>query len=258
MARLTDKVAMITGSDSGIGHATAVEFAKEGADVVVNYLHDEAGASQTKEEVEAQGRRAIVVQADHGYEDQVEKLFAAALQEFGKLDVLMNNASVDASGIQVADIEIEKFERTLRSNFIGQVLCCKHFVRHRKDNGGGGKIINVTSIHEDIPNPGGSDYDCSKSALRMLTRTLSLEVAEDGINVNSLAPGMVLTPFNQAAIDDPDLLEKQVQSIPMKRAAQPEEIAKLALFLASSDADYVTGAEFVMDGGLMRNVGQGA
>jgi glucose 1-dehydrogenase len=258
MAKLTDKVAMITGSDSGIGHATAVEFAKEGADVVVNYLHDEEGANKTKDEVEAQGRRAIVVQADHGHEDQVEKLFAAGLEEFGRIDILMNNASVDASGTKVADIEIEKFERTLRSNFIGQLLCCKHFVRHRKDTGGGGKIINVTSIHEDIPNPGGSDYDCSKSALRMLTRTLSLEVAEDGINVNSLAPGMVLTPFNQAAIDDPDLLEKQVQSIPMKRAAQPEEIAKLALFLASSDSDYATGSEFVMDGGLMRNIGQGA
>jgi glucose 1-dehydrogenase len=258
MAKLTDKVAMITGSDSGIGHASAVEFAKEGADVVVNYLHDEEGANKTKDEVEAQGRRAIVVQADHGYEDQVEKLFAAAFDAFGKVDVLMNNASVDASGIQVADIEIEKFERTMRSNFIGQLLCCKHFVRHRKDSGGGGKIINVTSIHEDIPNPGGADYDCSKSALRMLTRTLSLEVAQDGINVNSLAPGMVLTPFNQKAIDDPDFREQQVQSIPMKRAAQPEEIAKLALFLASSDSDYVTGSEYVMDGGLMRNVGQGA
>jgi glucose 1-dehydrogenase len=258
MAKLTDKVAMITGSDSGIGHATAVEFAKEGADVVVNYLHDEEGANNTKDEVEAQGRRAIVVQADHGYEDQVEKLFAAAFDAFGKVDVLVNNASVDASGTKVADIEIEKFERTLRSNFIGQLLCCKHFVRHRKETGGGGKIINVTSIHEDIPNPGGSDYDCSKSALRMLTRTLALEVAGHGINVNNLAPGMVLTPFNQAAIDDPDLLEQQVQSIPLKRAAQPEEIAKLALFLASSDSDYATGADFVMDGGLMRSVGQGA
>jgi glucose 1-dehydrogenase len=257
VAKLTDKVAMITGSDSGIGHATAVEFAKEGADIVVNYLHDEEGANKTKDEVEAQGRRAIVVQADHGYEDQVEKLFAAAFDAFGKVDVLMNNASVDASGTKVADIEIEKFERTLRSNFIGQLLCCKHFVRHRKDSGGG-KIINVTSIHEDIPNPGGADYDCSKGALRMLTRTLSLEVAEDGINVNSLAPGMVLTPFNQKAIDDPDFRKQQVQSIPMKRAAQPEEIAKLALFLASSDSDYVTGSEYVMDGGLMRNIGQGA
>ena len=257
MGKLDNQVALITGSDSGIGHASAVEFATQGADVVVNYLHDEEGANQTKHDVEAQGRRAIVVQADHGYEDQVERLFAAAFDAFGAIDVLMNNASVDASGVHVADLEIDKFERTLRSNLIGQVLCCKHFVRHRKERGGG-KIINVTSIHEDIPNPGGSDYDCSKSALRMLTRTLALEVAEHAINVNNLAPGMVLTPFNQAAVDDPQLREQQVQSIPLKRAAQPEEIARLALFLASSDSDYVTGSTYVMDGGLMRSVGQGA
>ncbi len=258
MGRLDDKVALITGSDSGIGHASAVEFAREGADVIVNYLEDEQGANHTREEVEAQGRRAFVVQADHGYEDQVVRMFSAAIAEFGHIDILMNNASVDASGVYVADLDFEAFQRTIRSNLFGQVLCCKHFVRHRKDSGGGGKIINVTSIHEDIPNAGGADYDCSKGALRMLTRTLSLEVAPHAINVNSLAPGMVLTPFNQAAIDDPELLEEQVQSIPLKRAAQPEEIAKLALFLASSDADYVTGAEYVMDGGLMRSVGQGA
>ncbi len=258
MGRLDDRVALITGSDSGIGHATAVQFAEQGADVVVNYLDDEKGANKTKKEVEAHGRRAIVVQADHGYEDQVERLFGAAFDAFGKVDILMNNASVDASGVYVADLEIDKYERTLRSNLIGQVLCCKHFVRHRKQNGGGGKIINVTSIHQDIPNPGGADYDTSKSALRMLTRTLALEVAEDGINVNNLAPGMVLTPFNQKAIDDPEFRKKQVQSIPMKRAAKPEEIAKLALFLASSDSDYVTGSTYVMDGGLMRNIGQGA
>ena len=132
------------------------------------------------------------------------------------------------------------------------------FVRHREQRRGGGKIINVTSIHEDIPNPGGAGYDCSESALRMLTRTLSLEVAENGINVNDPAPGMALTPFNQPAIDDPDLLDEQVQSIPLKRAAQPEEIARLALFITSIDSDYVTGSTYVMDGGLMRSVGQGA
>ncbi len=258
MGKLDDKVALITGSDSGIGHSSAVEFAREGANVVVNYLEDEQGANHTRREVEAQGRKAIVVQADHGFEDNVERLFAEALEEFGHIDILMNNASVDASGVYVADLDFEAFERTMRSNLFGQVLCCKHFIRHRKDNGGGGKIINVTSIHEDIPNAGGADYDCSKGAIRMLTRTLALELAEHKINVNSLAPGMVLTPFNQPAIDDPKLLEEQVQSIPMKRAAQPGEIAKLAVFLASSDADYVTGASYVMDGGLMINLGQGA
>ncbi len=258
MGKLQDKVALITGSDSGIGQATAIEFAREGADVVVHYLRDEEGANSTREQVEAQGRRAIVVQGDHGYEDQVERMFRAAFEAFGRVDILMNNASVDASGTYVADLEIADFERALRSNLIGQVICCKHFINHRKQAGGGGRIINTTSVHEEQPRAGAADYDCSKGALRNLTRTLVLEVSELGMTVNNIAPGMVLTPFNQAAIDDPDLLEKEVQSIPLKRAAQPEEIGRLAVFLASSEADYVTGATYVMDGGLMQMSGQGA
>ncbi len=258
MHKLQDKVALITGSDSGIGQATAIEFAREGADVVVHYLRDEQGANSTRKQVEAQGRRAIVVQGDHGYEDQVERMFQAAFDAFGRVDILMNNASVDASGTYVADLEIADFERALRSNLIGQLICCKHFINHRKQQGGGGRIINTTSVHQEQPRAGAADYDCSKGALRNLTRTLVLEVSELGMTVNNIAPGMVLTPFNQAAIDDPDLLEKEVQSIPLKRAAQPEEIGRLAVFLASSDADYVTGATYVMDGGLMQMSGQGA
>jgi glucose 1-dehydrogenase len=184
--------------------------------------------------------------------------FAAALEAFGHVDVLMNNASVDASGTYVADLDIEDFERTLRSNLVGQLVCCKHFIRHRKAAGGGGRILNTTSVHEEQPRAGAADYDCSKGALRNLTRTLVLEVSELGITVNNIAPGMVLTPFNQKAIDDPEYLEQQVQSIPLKRAAEPEEIARLALFLASEDGAYVTGATYVMDGGLMQMVGQGA
>ncbi len=258
MGKLQDKVAFITGSDSGIGQATAVEFAREGADVVVHYLHDEQGANATREQVEAQGRRAVIVQADHGYEDQVQRMFQAALEAFGRVDILMNNASADASGTYVADLNIEDFERTLRSNLIGQLICSKHFINHRKQQGGGGKIINTTSVHQEQPRAGAADYDCSKGALRNLTRTLVLEVSEMGMTVNNIAPGMVLTPFNQKAIDDPDFREQQVQSIPLKRAAQPGEIGRLAVFLASSDADYVSGATYVMDGGLMQMAGQGA
>jgi glucose 1-dehydrogenase len=258
MAKLQDQVALITGSDSGIGQATAIAFAAEGADIIVNYLHDADGANHTKEQVEAQGRKAVVVQADHGYEDQVERLFRAGFDAFGHIDILMNNASVDASGTYVADLQIEDFERTMRSNLYGQLLCCKHFINHRKDHGGGGKIINTTSVHQEQPRAGAADYDCSKGALRNLTRTLVLEVSEMGMTVNNIAPGIVLTPFNQKAIDDPDFRKEQVQSIPLKRAAQPEEIAGLAVFLASSAADYVTGATYVMDGGLMQMAGQGA
>ena len=256
--RLEGKVALITGSDSGIGAATAAAFAKEGADVVVHYLHDSEGAEQTRAAVTAAGRRALVVQADVSEEDQVQAMFDQAVEEFSGVDILMNNAGVDASGKPVAELPTEVWDRAIRTNVYGYFFCCRCFTQLRLAAGGSGKIINVSSVHADNPNPGGADYDCSKGAIRMLTRTLALELAEHQISVNSLAPGMVLTPFNQAAIDDPQLLEEQVQSIPMKRAAEPEEIARLAVFLASADADYVTGSSYVMDGGLMINLGQGA
>ena len=252
-------MALITGSDSGIGQGSAIEFAKEGADVVVHYLDDGEGAQRTREAVEAEGRRAIVVQADITDEQQVERLFDATTEAFGTVDILMNNAGVDASGAEVADLSTEVFDHAIRANLYGAFFCCRRYIRLRKTAGGsGGKIINVTSVHQEIPNAGGADYDCSKGALRNLTHVLALELAPLGINVNNLGPGMVLTPFNQPAIDDPELLDKQVQSIPLKRAADPAEIARLAVFLASSDSDYVTGSTYFMDGGLMQNVGQGA
>ncbi len=258
-ARLHDKIALITGSDSGIGQGTAIEFAKEGADVVVHYLDDAEGAERTRQAVEAEGRRAIVVQADITDEEAVHRLFAEAVEAFDRVDILMNNAGVDASGKDVADLSTETFDQAIKANLYGAFFCCRRFVQLRKSSeASGGKIINVTSIHQEIPNPGGADYDCSKGALRNLTRTLALELAPLRINVNNLGPGMVLTPFNQPAIDDPELLDEQVQSIPFKRAAEPAEIARLAVFLASSDSDYVTGSTYFMDGGLMQNVGQGA
>ena len=257
-ARLDGKTALITGSDSGIGQATAIAFAEHGADVVITYLEDADGAEQTRKAVEAEGRRGLVVQCDVSDEDQVEALFDQAVEAFGTVDILMNNAGVDASGTKVAEMSTDVWDKAIRTNLYGYFFCCRRFAQIRTAAGGGGKLINISSVHEDVPNAGGSDYDCSKGAIRMLTRTLALELAPLKVNVNSLAPGMVLTPFNQPAIDDPELLEEQVQSIPWKRAAQPEEIARLAVFLASDDADYVTGATYVMDGGLAHNLGQGA
>ncbi len=256
--RLTGKVALITGSDSGIGQGTALEFAREGADVIVHYLNDEAGANSTRQQIEAVGQRATVVQADLRDEAAVERLFDAALQAFRTIDILMNDAGVDASGINVADLSTETWDNAIRTNLYGYFFCCRRFIQIRTAAGGGGKIINVTSVHQEIARAGAADYDCAKGAERNLTRTLALELAPLKINVNNIAPGMVLTPLNQKAIDDPKYLEQQVQSIPLKRAAEPWEIGRLAVFLASSDADYVTGSTYVMDGGLMQNQGQGA
>ena len=256
--RLGGKVALITGSDSGIGQASAIAFAKEGAAIAITYLHDAEGAAETRTQVEAAGGKALVIQLDISDEEQVAAAFDSVIETFGTIDILMNNAGVDASGTHVADLSTDVFDTAMRTNVYGTFFCCRRFVNERKKHAGGGKIINVTSVHEDIPNAGGADYDCSKGAIRNLTRALALELAPLEINVNNLAPGMVLTPFNQPAIDDPRLLEEQVQSIPLKRAANPFEIARLAVFLASSDSDYCTGSTFTMDGGLSQNMGQGA
>lgn len=258
MDKLKGKVALITGSDSGIGQATAIEYAREGADVVICYHTDKEGAEETLQKVEKQNRKGIILQVDISDEQQVEQLFEQALKEFGTIDILVNNAAVNGSGIIVADMDTETFDRTIRTNLYGTFFCSRAFIRHRKQKGGKGKIINISSVHEEIVSAGTADYCASKAAVRNLARTLALELAEDGINVNNICPGMILTPMNQEALDNKEARKESEQSIPMKRAGKPEEIAKVAVFLASPDADYVTGSSYFMDGGLSQNVGQGA
>ena len=249
---------MITGSDSGIGQATAIEFAKEGADVVITYHSDKGGAEKTLKQVEGQQRKGIVLQVDVSDEQAVEQLFDRALEAFGTIDILVNNAGVNGSGINIVDMDTEVFDRTIRTNLYGPFFCSRRFIRHRQQKGGKGKIINVSSVHEEIVSAGTADYCASKAAVRNLTRTLALELAEDGINVNNICPGMILTPMNQEAVDDKKVREEKEQHIPMKRAGKPEEIARVAVFLASSDSDYVTGSSYFMDGGLSQLLGQGA
>jgi glucose 1-dehydrogenase len=258
MERLKDKVALITGSDSGIGQATAIAFAKEGANVIITYRSDQESAEKTLASVTEQGRKGIVLHVDISDEQSVEQFFDLALKEFPSIDILVNNAAVNGSGINIADMETEVFDKTIRTNLYGTFFCSRRFINHRRERGGKGKIINVSSVHEEIVSAGNADYNASKAAVRNLTRTLALELAEDGINVNNIAPGMILTPMNQDAVDDKELRDKQVQHIPMKRAGLPEEIAKVAVFLASPDSDYVTGSSYFMDGGLSLFVGQGA
>ncbi|MBF0304719.1 MAG: SDR family oxidoreductase [Alphaproteobacteria bacterium] len=255
---LKGKIAIVTGSDSGIGQATAVAFAEEGADVTVTYFRDRGGADHTRTMIEATGRRAIVVRLDQRQPGEVERLFRDTEEKLGLPDILVNNAALNSTGTQVADMPIEDWDDVLRTNLYGPFLCCRRFIQMRRRAGGRGKIINVTSIHQDIPRAGSAGYDASKGGLRNLTRTLCLELAPDRINVNNIAPGMVLTAFNQRAIDDARAREEQVQNIPWKRAAEPREIARLAVYLASEDADYVSGQTFTIDGGLSMTLGQGA
>lgn len=258
MKKLIGKVAFITGADSGIGKATAIEFASEGASVVICYHSDRNGAEETLSEVKRHEQKGIVVKLDVSDEQEVERALDEAIAELGALDILVNNAGVNGSGIKVADMDTDVFDKTIRTNLYGTFFCSRKFIRYLKQSSRRGKIINVSSVHEEIVAPGNADYNASKAGIRNLMRTLSLELAEDRINVNNIAPGMILTPMNQEAMDDPEVREEQTENIPMKRAGKPEEIAKLAVFLASSDSDYVTGSTYFMDGGLSLNIGQGA
>ncbi len=256
--KLEGKIALITGSDSGIGKAIAIAYAREGAKVVITFHSDEEGANDTLKEVQQAGGEGIVLPVDVGDEKKVEQMFDKTLEHFGDLHILVNNAAVNASGTKLADMTTDHWNKTIQTNLTGYFFCCRRFINIRKQKGGGGKIINISSVHEEIPMIGAADYDATKGAIRNMTRTLVLEVSEHNINVNNIAPGMILTPMNQEAIDDDEKRKQQVQNIPLKRAGKPEEVANVALFLASEDADYVTGSTYVIDGGLMQMVGQGA
>lgn len=258
MNTLLGKTALITGSDSGIGRAIAIEFALQGAQVVITYHSDEKDANEVMDTIREKDGSAIIKRLDVSDEQAVIKAFAETIHELGQLDILVNNAGVNGSNIPLAEMPTEVFDKTIRTNLYGTFFCCREFVRYLKKANRKGKIINISSVHEEIATPGNADYNASKGGIRNLSRSLALELAADDIPVNNIAPGMILTRMNQAAIDDPELRKEKEQHIPMKRAGKPEEIAKLALYLAGPDSSYVTGATFVMDGGLTQNSGQGA
>jgi len=255
--KLENKTALITGSDSGIGLAIAIEFAKNGANVIVCYHSKKDRAKEALEEVQQYGK-AILIHLDVSNEKDVEKKMDQVIEEFGGIDILVNNSGVNGSGIPIEEMDTKTFDTTIRTNLYGTFFCSRKFIQHRKGLKKPGKIINISSVHEEINAPGNGDYNASKAGIRNLMRTIALEVAPFGINVNNIAPGMILTPMNQKAVEDVKVRKKAEKNIPLGRAGRPEEIAYLALFLASAEADYVTGSTYVMDGGLMINIGQGA
>lgn len=256
--RLKDRVAIVTGADSGIGQAIAEAFAREGADIAILLHRDRSGAEETQRRVQAAGRQAILVQGDVGEEESVERLFQETESELGPPDILVNSAGIGQSGVQVADMSAEDFDRIIRTDLRGPFLCCRAFVRCRRALGGHGRIINITSVHERIPSPDAAAYGAAKGGLLTFTRSLCLEVAPDRINVNAIAPGMINTPMTHRRVEDPETLKREMPHIPWHRPGRPEEVARLAVYLASDEAEYVTGQSFTIDGGLTMNWGQGA
>jgi glucose 1-dehydrogenase len=252
--QLGDKFVVVTGASSGIGRSIALAFAREGAVVAVNYARDAEGAESTVKEIEDGGGRAIAVQADVSKPEDVKALVERTVKEFGRLDVLVNNAGVEHK-MPFLDTPLKVWEEVLAVNLTGPWLGCQEAARQMVKQGGSGRIINISSVHEDLAMPTNSPYCAAKGGLRMLTRTIAVELAPHGITVNNVAPGAVETPMDASLEANEDQMEELLSEIPLGRMGQPEEVAALAVYLASDAASYVTGSTFVIDGGMMRHAG---
>ncbi|MFC6098539.1 SDR family NAD(P)-dependent oxidoreductase [Olivibacter domesticus] len=258
MNKLKDKVALITGSDSGIGRAIAEAFAKEGAHVIITYHSDKESAQKAEKRLKKENIKTAVYQLDVSDEDSVHNVFSSAYKHFGKIDILVSNAGVNGSNIPVMEMETATFDKCIKTNLYGAFYCCRQFIQLRKNKLAGAKIIIVSSIHEEVCNPGNADYNASKGGVKNFSKSLALELAARGVCVNNIAPGMILTPMNQEAVNSEKIRKDKEKHIPLKRAGKPEELGPLAVYLASGDSDYVTGTTFTIDGGLSINLGQGA
>jgi glucose 1-dehydrogenase len=247
--RLANKIALITGGSQGIGRAIAERFAQAGADVVINYNRTPSGAQEALRNVEAAGRRGLVVKADLSSTTEVRALIAAAIEHFGRLDILVNNAGIETHA-PFWEVTEEDYDRVLNVNLKGVFFVTQEMVRHLMQTKRRGKIVNISSVHEELPFPNFAAYCASKGGLKMLTRNLAVELGPLGININSIAPGAIETPINTKLLHDPKKLRALLAQIPLGRLGQPNDVAGLAVFLASDDADYVTGSTYFVDGGL--------
>jgi len=247
--KLDGKTALVTGADSGIGRAIASTFAREGADVVVHYHADARGAEQTANMVRHHGRRSEVIQADLGDPTQADPLFAKAEAALGQIDILVNCAGKGISVDSSLDLALSDFVNVINVDLVGPFRLAQLAGQGMADRGHGA-IINVTSVHEEIPSPGNVAYDAAKGGLRMVSRTLAAELAAKRVRVNNIAPGMIATPMTADKLNDPAHSDQALRRIPMKRAGDPQEVANVALFLASDDASYVTGSTYFVDGGM--------
>lgn len=256
---LCGRIAFVTGGDSGIGAACVDALAAAGADVCIVYHGDEEAAAERSAAVEALGRRVLAVAADVSDEAAVDAAFDRCKEVLGRPNILVNSAGLNQSDVTVADMELAQWQRLIATDLTGSFLTSRRFVRDLEEAAGEpAAIINITSIHAFAMRAGAADYDAAKAGQTALTRTLALEVAEKGITVNAIAPGMILTPMNEEAMKDDAHRRALERHIPVKRAGRPEEVARVAVFLASPDATYITGATIVIDGGLSLLLGQGA
>jgi glucose 1-dehydrogenase len=252
--RLAGKVAAITGASQGIGLAIAQKFAAEGADIAFCYRSNKAGADEVVASIQRLGRKAAGLQYDVGKVAEGQKFIADTVAQFGKIDILVNNAGLERRA-DFWDVTEADYDTVLDVNLKGVFFITQAFVKHRLSVGNkpGGKIINISSVHEELPFPHFASYCASKGGVKMLSRNLSIELAPLGITINSIAPGAIETPINKNLLNDPTKLNSLLENIPLKRLGTPEDVANMALFLATDESSYATGTTFFLDGGLTWN-----
>ncbi len=251
--RLKDKVALVTGGNSGIGKAIAERFAAEGAHVAVNYRPGGDSEARAIDEVKTFGTTGIAVAGDVSQRADVERMIGEVVARFGRLDIAINNAGIEIKK-PFLDVSDDEWNRVIGVNLFGAYLVSQTAARQMVKQGPGGKLLFVSSVHEDIPFPEYTSYCASKGGIRMMMRNLAMELAPYKINCNNIAPGAIATPINQKVLDDPQARENAISEIPWGRFGRPEEVASVAVFLASDEAEYVTGSTYYVDGGLTQQV----
>jgi len=249
---LKGKIAIVTGGNSGIGKAIVLELARQGANITVDYVSHPDATEELEQQVASLGDRAIGIDADVSKVADLERLIASTVKAFGRLDIMVNNAGIETrtSILETSEQQYEKvLQVNLKSAFFGTQLAAKQMIKQ----GGGGHIVNITSVHEDWPMPGNIAYCLSKGGMRMLTRTAGVELAPHNILVVGVGPGAVATPINISTMQNPAKMAKLDAAIPLGRMAQPEEIASVVAMMAGGGASYITATTVFADGGLMQS-----
>ena len=253
--RLQGKVAIITGSATGIGKAMAQAMACEGAAVVINYIgHQQDAANGVVHDIEQAGGKALAVVADVSQLDQVQRLVAQTVHTFGRLDIMVNNAGIEEKH-PFLEMPLEVWNKIIAVDLTGPWLGSQVAAQQMVTQGEGGRIITISSVHEDLPMPTNAPYCAAKGGLRMLTRTIAVELAPHQITVNNIGPGAIFTPIDADIESNPDLEKQLMAEIPLGRWGKPEDVAELAIYLASAAAAYVTGSTYFIDGGMLRQAG---
>ena len=254
--KLAGQTALVTGSSSGIGAAVAVALGEAGANVIVNYTSSLKGAQEVVDKIRAAGGQAIAIQADVSQEAQVQAMFQQAIGQFGTIDILVNNAGLQKDA-RFDEMTLDQWQTVINVNLTGQFLCAREAIREflrrgpRPDvSAATGKIICMSSVHEVIPWAGHVNYAASKGGVKLLMQSLAQEYGDRKIRVNSIAPGAIQTPINRPAWETPQALNSLMSLIPYNRIGQPDDVGKLAVFLASDDSDYITGTTIFIDGGM--------